>query len=400
MPVPAGARINVSATCAGSTEAPVTCQEAVGDPNGYAAVIYLYAADLVLEQKEGPSVSYVGGDLASAPTVSGTSDVAFSASDPGAGVYQAVFSVDGHVVQQTVLDENEGKCRNVGQTTDGSAAFLYLQPCAAAVSVDVGLDTTQLSNGVHSLVVDVTDPAGNEAPVLERNITIANPVAPPGPGPVNGANASSQASLTVRWTHTASARLAVGYGHAETAVGRLTGPGGVPISGARVEVQATPSFAGARPQAMADLVTDGDGRFGLRLPAGVSSRALRFAYRVHVGDALPVATHTLVLGVRAGIALTIAPRTASVGSSIHFSGRLRGGPVPGEGKQLVLEARSPGGRWIEFEVVRTDSRGRYRASYRFKFPGPAHYQFRVVSEPESDYPFLAGSSSVVSVFER
>jgi hypothetical protein len=67
---------------------------------------------------------------------------------------------------------------------------------------------------------------------------------------------------------------------------------------------------------------------------------------------------------------------------------------------LVLEARSPGGSWLEFDVVRSDARGRYRARYRFKFAGPASYQFRVLCEAEADYPFATGSSRVVGVFER
>jgi hypothetical protein len=89
-----------------------------------------------------------------------------------------------------------------------------------------------------------------------------------------------------------------------------------------------------------------------------------------------------------------------VGRRIFFHGRLLGGPVPAGGKQLVLEARSAGSPWLEFDVIRTDARGRYWASYRFKFPGPASYQFRVLSEPESDYPFAAGYSSTARVFER
>jgi hypothetical protein len=138
----------------------------------------------------------------------------------------------------------------------------------------------------------------------------------------------------------------------------------------------------------------------VRLARGLSSRTLRFAYRTHLGDLTPAATGTLTLRVRAGLALSITPRAAGVGRSILFRGHLRGGPIPTSGKQLVLEARSPGGSWIEFKVVRTDSKGRYRASYRFKFPGPAVYQFRVVCEPESDYPFAAGSSQVLAVRER
>jgi hypothetical protein len=103
--------------------------------------------------------------------------------------------------------------------------------------------------------------------------------------------------------------------------------------------------------------------------------------------------------VRAGVALGVSPHTTSVGQQIFFSGRLLGGPVPPAGKQLVLEARSPGGAWIEFNVVRSGAHGRFHASYRFRFPGPADYQFRALSEPESDYPFAAGASNVVGVHE-
>ncbi len=137
--------------------------------------MYLYAADIVLEQSAGPDAGNVSGELASAPVVRGASDVAFSASDPGSGVYEAVFSVDGQVVQSTVVDENGGRCRNVGQTADGLAAFLYVRPCPASVSADVPFDTTRVSNGSHHLIVSVIDAAGNAAPVLDRQITVANP---------------------------------------------------------------------------------------------------------------------------------------------------------------------------------------------------------------------------------
>ena len=176
-----GAHLYLNASCGGISR-DSECQRRYGDANDYAAVVYLYAADMILEQSAGPSASNVSGELASAPAVSGTSDVAFSATDPGAGVYEAMFSVDGQVVQSTVPDENGGRCRNVGQTTDGLAAFLYLQPCPAKVSVDVPFDTTAVSNGAHHLIVSVIDAAGNAAPVLDREIDVDNPV-PAGPTP-------------------------------------------------------------------------------------------------------------------------------------------------------------------------------------------------------------------------
>ena len=94
----------------------------------------------------------------------------------------------------------------------------------------------------------------------------------------------------------------------------------------------------------------------------ISSRTLCLAYRPP-GGAAPL-TRTLALSIRAGVAVTVSPTTTTVGHEIFFHGRLLGGPVPPAGKQLVLEARSPGGPWIEFQVIRTGSHGRFAASYR------------------------------------
>ena len=190
------------------------------------------------------------------------------------------------------------------------------------------------------------------------------------------------------------------YARPQIITGQLTASGGAPIGGALLDLRASPAYAGAKPVAMAGPHTDASGRFSVRIAPGTSSRTLHIAYRAHIGDALPVATRTLRLSVRAGIGLRVSPHTASVGSGIRFAGRLRGGPIPHGGKQLVLEARSPGSAWIEFKVVRTDARGRFHASYRFKFAGPAAYRFRVRSEAESDFPFAAGASNVVAVHER
>jgi len=392
-----GASLSMTATCGGVAGYP--CPQGKGDPNGYAAVIYLYAADLTLEQRAGPTVANVGGELATAPTVTGMSDVSFNATDSGAGVYEALFAVDGQVVQRTVPDEAGGRCRDVGQTTDGVAAFLYVQPCPAAVGAHVGLDTTRLANGQHHLLVSVIDAAGNAAAVLDRMVSVYNPPPPGVPGPPNGNGATSAATLTVRWRHARGVRLTSAYGRPQIALGRLTAAGGGPISAAQIDVESRPA-GGGHAVALSEVRTGPDGSFTLRLARGVCSRTLRFSYRVRIGDPAPVASRALVLSVRAGIALDVEPRTSAVGRGIRFSGRVLGRPIPGAGKQLVLEARSPGGAWIQFKVVRTDRNGRYHASYRFRFAGPAVYQFRVVSEPESDYPYAAGSSRVLAVTER
>ncbi|MGO9487618.1 MAG: hypothetical protein ACLQBB_01160, partial [Solirubrobacteraceae bacterium] len=418
LPVPArflGSHLYVSASCGGGMEGS-ECGAGLADSNNYAAAVYIYAADLTLEQTAGPTVSNVGGELAGAPTISGTSDLTFDAADPGSGVFAAEFSVDGQVVQSTVIDEDGGRCRNVGQTTDGLPAFLYLQPCPPSVSADLGLDTTALSDGPHHLVVTVLDAAGNSASVLDRTVTVDNhgaagstggqpaggtgaPSATPAAAS-NGVGASSVALLSARWLGTSGARLTTSYGKHETIVGRLTGIADAPIAAAQIDVTATPALAGAAAVAMKATRTDADGYFRLTLPAGLSSRAVHLVYDARLGEPQPAAATTLQLSVLAPLSLTITPRTARVGSTIRFGGRLLAGPIPRGGKPVILEARSGHGSWIEFQVIRTDSRGRFHSSYRFKFAGPASYQFRVLCEQEADYPFATGASPIVSVRER
>jgi hypothetical protein len=389
-----GSQILASVGCGGAREPEAfSCPKGQGDANNYAAALYLYGADLTLEQTAGPSVSAVAGDLATAPVVSGTSDLTFNAADPGAGVYEAIFTVDGRVVRTSTIDEEGGRCRDVGQTGDGLPAFLYLQPCPSSVNADLGFDTTGLPDGAHHLVVTVVDAAGNSATVLDRTITLAN-------SPANGRGASTAAVLSARWQRTRGTRLTSAFGRSQTITGRLLAPGGVPIAGAQIAVSATPSYAGASSSAMRGAVTGSDGSFVLKLTPRLSSRTIALSYTAHADESQPVTVRKLKLAVRAPMSVRITPRRAPSEGTIRFHGRLLAGPVPRGGKPVILEARSGGGPWIEFHVIRTDRRGRFSSSYRFKFPGPAVYQFRILCEQEADYPYAAGSSRVLTVSER
>lgn len=376
-------------------------------------MVELFAADIVLSQSSGPTISSVAGGLAEDSTVGGTSDIEFDAADNGSGVYEAVFQVDGQIVSRGVINENGGHCHDVGGTIDGLPAFLYTQPCPASVSVDLPFDTTELSNGTHHLVVTVLDAAGNDATVLSRDITVANSqsqstssstsgagTSTTTRGAANGTNASEHASLTARWKNTENAHLTDNYGTARTIEGQLTNPEGAPIAGAQIEVSELPSYTGAKARTLTAPHTGAQGKWSLQLPKGSSSSELRFAYRSHIGDALPAATRTLMLTVHAALELSVQPSTASSQGTIHFKGRLLGEPIPTGGKQLVLEARSPGGKWIEFHVLHTGKHGRFSSSYSFRLAGPAKYQFRAVCEAEADFPFAAGSSNVVGVQEQ
>jgi hypothetical protein len=380
-----------------------SCPTDEGDKITYAAMVELFAADLVLSQPVGPTVSAVGGGLAEDSTVEGTSDIAFHAADPGSGVYEALISVDGEVVSRRVLNENGGRCRNVGGTSDGLPAFLYTQPCPPSLSADLPFDTTTLSNGIHHLLVTVTDAAGNAATVLDRELAVDNPATSPACGagaPVAGQALPEPATLSARWRGTASARLRGPYGVSRTVEGLLAGAGGVPIADAPLEVCELPSYAGASARVLATPHTDAAGRWSLQLPRGLSSCELLVAYRRHPADALPAATRSFTLTVPAALRLRVTPRSVAPAGAIDFSGRLAGGPIPAGGVELVLEARSPGGRWLEFHVIRTGARGRLHYRYRFRLPGPIRYQFRALYEHAPDFPFAASASNVVGVFER
>jgi hypothetical protein len=427
-----GANLYLNASCGGVPT--YKCPSGKGDTNGYAAVVYLYASDLVLQQSSQPSISGVEGELATASTLAGTSDLAFHAEDPGSGVYQAVFTIDGSEVGRTVLGENGGHCHDVGQTTDGLPAFLYLQPCAPSLTVDLPFDTTMLTDGTHHLVVSITNASGNSTVALDRKVTIANhpSVTPPQQTPTqqqsssegqgsadatkndpsshtnpvpqlgsaNGTNASAGATLHVRWSSTAKASLAASYGHAQTVLGHLLAPSGASIVGASIQVISTPSFQGAHPVALASAVTASDGSFRVRLPAATPSSRLTFAYSSHLGQPSPDVLATLALTVPARLSLRVTPRTSHAGGRIAFTGTLSGSPLPPGGKQIVLEARTPTGPWRQFRVLSTVAHGRYRATYRFRLAGPILYEFRAVSRREADFPYATGASGSVRVHEH
>lgn len=429
VPLPAGggglSRLSAVAACGGPSES-YLCPEGERDPGVFSAAVKLYAADLTLEQTAQPTVTpgTVGGELATASKLSGTASVTFEASDAGSGVYEAIVEVDEQAVGSTVLDSNGGHCADVGQTTDGLPAFLYLQPCAPVASADVPLDTTSLPNGVHHVVVSVADAAGNRTVVIDRKVEVANAVpgtsspsslvtqAPSGTTAAvgvgglaaaaspNGSPSTSQAVLSAHWGSSAKTAIVGRWGRAQTITGRLTSATGVPIVGAAVEVVAMPSAQGARASAVDAARTTADGSFSVRLSPHASSESLVVAYRAHTGDPLPAATSTLVLRVPASLSLRVSPRTSHAGGRIVFRGVLRGGHIPSSGKQIVLQARAPRAGWRTFQVLSTDRHGRYRASYRFRLRGPIRYRFRALSRQEADFPFASGSSNTVTVFEH
>ena len=363
------------------------CGNGFGDPSGYAVAWYLYAADLVLEQTEGPSARNVSGPLATESPVDGTSDVIFSATDPGSGMYQAVFTVDGHVVQETVINENGGHCRNVGQTTDGLPAFLYLQPCLKSLTADVGFDSTRVGNGPHHLVVSVSDAAGNTATVLDRSIVVQNELG------ICNAECDGHASLRAAdarpspWNHHSSLRQLWVHPH---------GPARGPRRGADAGGNDRTAPASQLPRSTERVGRDDYDRRQGRVEAPCAEGPVAPHHgRLSLAQQQPAPSPRSFSTARRSLRTCGCQLrdVARPGRTFAFRGGLTGGYIPPGGALVSLEIFF-GGEWREIALLRTNRRGAFAYRYTFAAIGPATYRFRAQLPHTIGYPVRVGREQV------
>jgi hypothetical protein len=353
----------------------------------------LFGARVVLNDTSNPVPSTVSGTLVTEPRLAGPLDVTVNASDTGSGVYRVLVLVDDQLAAAKMADGNGGACADVNPANSDPYEFGSQTPCKSAAGGTYTFDSSELPDGVHNLKVQVEDGAGNATTVVNRAATIVS-----GRGPANGAGASDAARLAVRWTRTRRATLRTSSPRRAVLTGRLLDEAGHPIAGARLDAISRTTAPSSRERASAHgPVTRPSGRFTLRMPRRATSRDVRIVYRSHANDTAPVAQRTLHLRVRARLRLSGRPHRARSGTVVRFSGRLLSLPIPARGKQIVLQGRAGHGRWQNFDVVRTDRRGRFHARYRFRTGARGTYSFRAVSRFEAAYPYIAGHSRSVRV---
>jgi hypothetical protein len=143
----------------------------------------LYGAKVTLSELAPPSIASPTGPLWGAGSAGGfhkgTEQASFKASDL-TGIAKATISVDG-----VVVESDEGVC--------GYTQPLPCQPLSPVFEVD----TTQLTDGTHTVTITAYDAAGNEAQLMEQ-IVVANQPPPP---PVGlKAVVQSDGSFVVSWT--------------------------------------------------------------------------------------------------------------------------------------------------------------------------------------------------------
>ncbi len=142
---------------------------------GCAGSEILHSADITLEQSFSPTGSAVGGSLTTQTVLQGIDDIQVSASDPGSGVFQAIFEIEGEVIARQTIDTNGGACQPYTTASDGENVFLSAMPCPQSVTnVDIPFNTAQVSDGVHQLTVLVSDAARNTTAILNRTVAFSN----------------------------------------------------------------------------------------------------------------------------------------------------------------------------------------------------------------------------------
>ena len=355
----------LNAGCGG--ENGTACAATTGEP----VWLRMFRAAVTLQDDSDPVFSSPpSGSLLGGGALAGAQGVSFAGTDVGGGLLEAAIEIDG----QRVASLNTG-C---------AAPYTAVVPCKLTASGTVMYDTAALADGVHSVRVLLTDVSGNVAAAGPFSITTSN-----APTSCGAADAPNLTTTLSRRSGTIS------YGGRLIVRGQLAGA----PAGTQVRLFSQVSRAGA-PQNMArtPLITDAEGRFSYRVPAG-PSRTLRFAYR-NAADPLFTCSKAVSVKVRAAVSLRATPRSIRPGSRVRFRGRLRGGHVPASGKLVELQAFERN-RWRNLRNVRTNARGEFSYRYRFSFRASGTtFPVRVRVRPDAGYPWAVGTSNRVRVRVR
>lgn len=190
-------------------------------------------------------------------------------------------------------------------------------------------------------------------------------------------------------------KVTTGIGQKISLAGRLTDAAGTAISGATVQVYATPPEE-AEVQ-IATLTTGANGGFAYETKAA-NSADLRFAY---AGTATTMPTQAgAELLVHGRSSLKVDRTHVLNGHAVVFSGRVHGRPLPAAGKLLELQVRLSH-EWSTFRTTRSAEDGTWRIRYPFKRTcGKQTFRFRVRLPAEAAWPLLAGESDPVSIHVR
>lgn len=329
------------------------------------------AATFTLDDSEQPTASRAEGSLTAVDAVAG--DLTFVASDGVSGVRRATIEVDGREVVSVVPDDNRGHCAEVGQA-GALPDFLYRRPCPERVQVEIALPAGLLAPGTHTLRARVFDAAGNAVTAfgprqVEVKVEAVRELAP--------ASLSPDGPLNPR----------ASYGRRLRVSGVLRAGTGRPLPGEPVELTMT-ATAARRAVLRKTLVTDAAGRYEFWVKATASRR-------LALGHKASGASLEQRLTVRSAIRLrALRSRVAPLGR-MRLSGRIQTERTR-RGAAVAIKVLSSG-RWRTVGIVRSDTRGRFAFSYRFRRTRHARFVFRAVALASGDLAVKAKPSNSVRI---
>jgi len=251
----------------------------------------------------------------------------------------------------------------------------------------------QLPRGTYELRAIATDAVGNTAITTRR----ANGQAMVVDLPLR-TDTSLGASLSRRAGGAGGGRRTMRIGYRKRAWLRgVLRAGGALMPDTRVLIE-TRRLTRRAWQPLTEVVTDGSGRYAVRLPRGASREVrVRFAGNRSLQPAAEVAR----LLVRGWASLRLEPRSLRRGGTITFRGQigLFRARVPATGKLIqYLDGR----RWRPaVKLGHTGRRGRFAIRYRFRrISRPTRIYFRILVPAEGGWPYATGASRVRTAFVR
>ena len=371
-----------------------------GGSRGVWSSVAVGYANLLLSSDAQPTGADFRGSLLDA--AHGTANLAFTAGDPGPGVYKVAVTIGTKEVYNQTPNKNSGKCVPVGtDSASGALMFDHQQPCPQSQTIDIPVRTTTFVDGPYELKVTVTNAAQNVSTVLRRTITINNRTtistngtssvdvveadAPPGAAPVYALvlDAATQALLPGVRSRFAKSGLSLS--------GTLRNSAGVPAPGVPVRLIAQ-NAGESTPAVVATTTTDAAGHWVLNAPQG-PSRKLTIVY----GTQPPTPEGGVTISQSVKPTLTL--RVRALGRArLRFTGRLAIAPLGTPRPLVVIQARN-GRRWQAVgSAVRVTPSGRFTLTYqgkRAKAPKGivgGSYAFRAVAP--STQSFLTATSPI------
>jgi hypothetical protein len=358
--------------------------------------LQLYGAQLTLEDPTLPTATIIGTPPPDGATISGTQSLAYTASDPTAGIRAVTLQVDG---TQVAHHDYREQC-----------TYENLLACPATISDAISWNTASLADGQHTLQLIIETAAHNTTIAYNATLTTHNtptnptpstpadqlsPLSPASPttstaGTPNGTPASQTAHI-----HLTNARsLTRTYAQrAFTLTGQLLDPQGHPIANATLQILQQPTNTSTA-EALTTAQTDAQGLFAAKIPPG-PSRTVTVLYRAFASQPGYAATASVTEAVHASVTLRITPRHTGPTGTINIAGTVAG-PTPPHGALVELLVYYQGG-WQPIRTPYTDSHRHFHLRYQFHH-ATGRFPFRAqVPTGQASFPYRAGSSATVVI---